>query len=188
MSTATALLDPTPPQAERARVDAVFEMAEEMLGFVPAGMRLYGVSPSLLELFAGTVGYFRNGTALSPRLTAMIRYLVSDRADCRFCVDLNEGFLTSMGEDLEQVRAVRDDIARAPLDERERPLLQLALHAVTDPEQDAAALIAAARDAGWKEREIFDAVLQAASNRAFNHVLKTFNIETQDAFVGSDLH
>ena len=183
MSTTAALLDPTPPQNEQSRVDAVFNMAEEMLGFVPAGMRLYGVSPPLLEAFAGTVGYFRSGTALSPRLTAMIRYLVSERADCRFCIDLNEGMLANMGEDLEQVRAARDHIGQAPVDERERPLLQLALHAVTHPERDAASLVAAARDAGWQERDIFDAVLQVASNRAFNHVLKTFNIETQDAFV-----
>ena len=79
--------------------------------------------------------------------------------------------LVSLGEDLEQVRAARDDIGRAPLDDAERPLLQLALHAVSHPEQDAASLIAAAREAGWQERDIFDAVLQAASNRAFNYVL-----------------
>lgn len=183
MNSPIALLDPTPPQGEQSRVDAVLGMAEQMMGFVPAGMRLYGVSPSLLETFAGTVGYFRNGTSLSPRLTAMIRYLVSDRADCRFCIDLNEGILVNLGEDSEQVRAAREDIDRAPVDDAERPLLQLALHAVTHPEQDASSLIAAARAAGWQERDIFDAVLQAASNRAFNHVLKTFNIETQDAFV-----
>lgn len=183
MSTTAALLDPTPPHGEQSRVDAVFQMAEEMLGFVPAGMRLYGASPAMLETFAATVSYFRAGTALSPRLTAMIRYLVSERVDCRFCIDLNEGMLANLGEDLEQVRASRTDIDRAPVDERERPLLQLALQAVSHPGQDAALLIAAARAAGWQERDIFDAVLQAASNRAFNHVLKTFNVETQDAFV-----
>ena len=47
----------------------------------------------------------------------------------------------------------------------------------------AATPIDAARDAGWADRDIFDAVLQAASNRAFNFVLKAFNVETQDAFV-----
>ncbi len=184
MTTPTAaLLDPTPPPGTEARVDAVFTMAEDMLGFVPAGMRLYGASPELLELFAGTVGYFRTGTALSPRLTAMIRYLVSERAACRFCIDLNEGILAGLGADLERVRAARDDLARAPVDDAARPLLALALHAVSSPGADAAPLVAAARAAGWGEREIFDAVLQAASNRAFNLVLKTFNVETQDAFV-----
>jgi hypothetical protein len=91
MNDSKALLNPTPPVGEEARVTAVFKMAEEMIGFVPAGMRLYGISPPLLETFA--------------------------------------------------------------------------------------------RTAGWADREIFDAVLQAASNRAFNFALKTFNVKSQDAFV-----
>ena len=183
MSNDKALLNPTPPAGEEQRVDAVFGMAREMIGHVPAGMRLYGVSPPLLELFAGTVGYFRSGTALSPQLTTMIRYLGSERAKCQFCIDMNEGFLTNMGADLNAARAARDDIEQAPVEAREMPLLKLAMHAVTNPDQDAAPLVEEARAAGWGERELFDAVLQAASNRAFNFVLKTFNVETQEAFV-----
>lgn len=183
MANATALLDPTPPAGEEARVAKVFGMAEDMIGFVPAGMRLYGISPPLLETFAGTVGYFRAGSRLSAQLTAMIRYLVSDRADCRFCIDLNEQILLGIGLDLDAIRAARGDPDRAPLaDAKERPLLELALAAVDDPNGDKAAMIEAARAAGWSDRDIFDAVLQAASNRAFNHVLKAFNVEHQGAF------
>lgn len=118
---------------------------------MPAGMRLYGVSPPLLEAFAANVGYFRDGTDLSPQSITMIRYLVSERAGCRFCIDLNEGFLADMGADLEAARAARADPGRASVTEAERPLRALAL--------------------------------QAASNRAFNLALKTFNIETQEAFI-----
>ena len=39
-----------------------------------------------------------------------------------------------------------------------------------------------ARALGWSDREIFDSVIQAVSNRAFNLALKTFKVETQDAF------
>ena len=183
MSNNKALLNPTPPTGEEQRVDAVFGMAKEMIGYVPAGMRLYGISPPLLELFGGTVAYFRSGTALSPQLTTMIRYLGSERARCQFCIDMNESFLSKMGTDLDAARAARDDIEQAPLEDREIPLLKLAMHAVTDPDQDAAPLIDEARAAGWGDRELFDAVLQAASNRAFNFVLKTFNVETQEAFI-----
>ena len=182
MNEAKALLSPTPPEGEEERVNAVFEMAKEMIGYVPAGMRLYGISPPLLETFAGNVGYFRNGTTLSPILTTMIRYLVSERADCRFCIDLNEGFLASMGVDMDIVRAAREDINRAPVSDDEKPLLSLALQAVTDPDADATPLVDSARALGWSDREIFDSVIQAVSNRAFNLALKTFKVETQDAF------
>jgi len=176
-----ALLDPTPPAGEEARVNAVFDGIREHVGFVPDGLRLYGISPPLLEAFVGNVGYFLGGTRLSPRLTAMIRYLVSDRADCQFCVDMNEGFLTQMGFDLETIRAARSDAERAPIDEQERPLLRLALKAVDRSQEVTVADLEAARAAGWSDRDIFDAVVQAANNRAFNHVLRTFKVERQGA-------
>ncbi len=51
------------------------------------------------------------------------------------------------------------------------------------PAKEQQSRVDAACATGWRDRDIFDAVLQAAANRAFNQVLKTFNIETQDAFV-----
>lgn len=39
------------------------------------------------------------------------------------------------------------------------------------------------RAQGWTDRDIFDAVAQAASNKAFNYMLRTFKIEHQGAFV-----
>ena len=183
MQSTKALLNPMPPAGEEERVSKVFQMAEEMVGWVPAGIRLYGISPPLLESFAANIAYFGGGTALSPQLTTMIRYLVSGRARCPFCIDLNERFLVGMGVGLDAVRAAREDIDNAPIDEREKPLLRLALHAVTEPGADAGGLVDAARAEGWSDREIFDAVAQAASNRAFNLVLKTFNVEHEDAFV-----
>ena len=183
MNNNKALLNPAPPQGQEERINAVFKMAEEMIGFVPAGMRLYGVSPDLLELFAGTVGYFRKGTRLSAVLTTMIRYLVSEQARCNFCVELNEVLLEGMGIDMNQARAAIHDVNKAPLEEKEKILLKLALNAVSDKPSETEKLINTARDAHWGEREIFDAVVQATSNRAFNMVLKTFNIQDQTAFV-----
>ncbi|MHB8347966.1 MAG: carboxymuconolactone decarboxylase family protein, partial [Acidiferrobacterales bacterium] len=65
---------------------------------------------------------------------------------------------------------------------RERPLLRLALKAVTKPEQVSAADLDAARAAGWDDRGIFDAVALATGNRAFNLLLATFKVEHQGGF------
>jgi len=182
LTTEQALIDPLPPAGEGDRVNAVLDAVAEQLGFVPDGLRLYGVSPPLLEAFVANVGYFRQGTDLSPVLTAMIRYLVSYQADCRFCIDLNEGFLTQMGLDLDAIRAARANPETAPVEQRERPLLSMALKAVSDPHQVGVSDLVAAREQGWSDRDIFDAVVQAASNRAFNFVLRTFKIEQQGVF------
>lgn len=111
------------------------------------------------------------------------RFQAGLHAGCRYCIDLNETFLDGMGADLDDVRAARDDLLKAPLeDNRERLLLDLAVQSVDQPDSDKRALIDKARAAGWGDREIFDAVPRAASNRAFNRVLKTFNVEIQNAF------
>ena len=107
---------------------------------------------------------------------------MSERAGCKFCIDLNQGVLSNLGADLDAVHAAREDIDQAPVSDAEKPLLKLALQAVDAPDQDSEPLVEAARAAGWGDREIFDAVMQAASNRAFNFVLKTFNVEAQGAF------
>ncbi len=179
---AANMIDPTPPIEDKDRVEAIFSQMQEHLGFVPDGLRLYGISPPLLETFVGNVSYFRGGTSLSPVLTTMIRYLVSSRSECQFCIDMNEGFLESMAVPLAQARAARDDLAKAPLEDREKLLLGLATRAVETDEAVGSGDLDQARAAGWSDREIFDAVVQAASNRAFNHVLRTFGIEQQGAF------
>ncbi|WP_296900681.1 hypothetical protein [Thiohalocapsa sp.] len=177
------LIEPTPPAGEEGRVNDVFAAVESHLGFVPDALRLYGISPPLLEAFVGNVSYFRGGTSLSPMLTTMIRYLVSVAGDCRFCIDMNEGFLLQMGLDLEHIRAGREDVEQAPVHERERPLLRLALRSTTEPQAITAADLDACRVAGFSDREIFDAVAQATSNRALNLMLATFKVEEQGAFL-----
>lgn len=176
------LIFPQVPVGEEGRVDAVFSAVKQHIGFVPDGLRLYSFSPPLLENFVGNISYFNSGERLTPSLMAMIRYLVSWESKCQFCIDMNEGFLTNMGLDIEAIRAARNHPAVAPLPAKEIPLLLLALKSVNHPEQVDHKDIQAAKAQGWSDRDIFDVVAQAASNRAFNNVLRTFNVESQGAF------
>ena len=179
---AKPLLIPQAPAGEESRVDAVFGAIKQHIGFVPDGLRLYSFSPALLENFVGNISYFNSGERLTPSLMAMIRYLVSWESKCHFCIDMNEGFLTNMGLDLDAIRAARNNPEIAPLPEKEKPLLRIALKSVNDPEGVNDKDIQAAKAQGWSDRDIFDVVAQAASNRAFSYVLRTFNVETQGAF------
>lgn len=176
------LIIPQVPMGDEARVDAVFGAVKQHIGFVPDGLRLYSFSPALLENFVGNISYFNSGERLTPSLMAMIRYLVSWQSKCHFCIDMNEGFLTNMGLDLASVRAARDNPSAAPLPAKEMPLLLIALKSVNDPESVNEKDIQAAKAQGWTDRDIFDVVAQAASNRAFSYVLRTFNVESQGAF------
>lgn len=177
-----ALLTPVVPNGDEQRVAGILSAIEEHIGYVPDGLRLYSFSPPLLEAFVGNVSYFNGGANIPPVLTAMIRYLVSSQAECSFCVNMNEDFLLNMGKDLDAIRAARSNPEAAPLDENEKSLLLLALRSLEEPKKINQQDLDAVRVHGWSDRDIFDAVVQAANNRAFNNVLKTFNIEAQGAF------
>jgi alkylhydroperoxidase family enzyme len=176
------LIFPQVPAGEENRVDAIFNAVEQHMGFIPDGLRLYSFSPTLLETFVGSVSYFNSGKRLAPSLMAMIRYLVSWESKCHFCIDMNEGVLTSMGLSLESIRAARDNPEAAPIPEKEKPLLMIALKSVNNPDSVNANDITSAKAQGWSDRDIFDVVAQATSNRAFSSILRTFNVESQGAF------
>lgn len=176
------LIYPQIPAGEEVRVEAVFSAVKQRLGFIPDALRLYSLSPVLLETFVGNISYFNSGERLAPSLMAMIRYLVSWESKCHFCIDMNEGVLTNMGLSLDSIRAARNNPDAAPIPAKEKPLLSIALKSVNDPESVSAKDIQAAKAQGWSDRDIFDVVAQAASNRALNSVLRTFNVESQGAF------
>ncbi len=176
------LISPNAPSGEEKQVKSILNQVEQTLGFVPDGLRLYSISPPLLENFVSTMGYFRTHSVLRQELLAMIRYLASANAGCQFCIDLNEGFLVSMGIDLDDIRAARNDPQNAPLEANEKLLLKLALNSLDDPDSVSQTDMDAAHQQGWTDRDIFDSIAIAANNRAFNIMLKTFKIEHQGAF------
>ena len=178
----SVLIDPVIPEKEQRLAEKIFSGVEERLGYVPAGLRLYGISPPLLQSFSGAVGYFMGHERISQKLLSFIRYLVSSEASCRFCIDFNQGILLNLGVTEQELEEARRNPRAAPLDERERELLDIALTAVANPEQINAERLNEARKLGCSDRDIFEAVYVAANNRAFTTVLKTFNVEHQGAF------
>lgn len=182
MEEQTPLLQPIPPAAEQGRVAAIFRGIEQHMGGVPDGLRLYALSPPLLETFVASVSYFVQHSTLSHRLLGFARYLASDQVNCSFCVDYNHALLLNLGVDPAAIEASRENIDAAPLDEREKVLLALALKAVNTPDAVDRSDIAAAHALGCSDREIFEVVARVAMNRAFNIVLKTFNVERQGVF------
>ena len=176
------LIYPIAPPGEEERVAGVLGAVENHIGFIPDGLRLFSFSPPLLETFAANISYFNGSTELSPVLMTMIRYLSSWQTQCSYCIDLNEGFLTNMGIELDVIRAARSNPEAAPVAENEIPLLLLALKSVNTPEEVSEQDIKEVRMSGWSDRNIFDAVVQAANNRAFSLVLRAFNVEHQGAF------
>ncbi len=179
----TVLITPDVPVADKEKVEAILKGAEEHMGFVPDGLRLYGISPPLLESFMGNIGYFMGHPTLSQELLAMIRYLVSSGAGCTFCIDFNSGILMNQGKTAEELQMARENADNAPLNENEKILLKIALAAIDNPEGVTQDDMQKARDAGFTDRNIFDVVAIATNIKAFTSILRTFKVEHQGSFV-----
>jgi alkylhydroperoxidase family enzyme len=177
-----ALINPTVLAEDKEKIEAIFAMVEEHLGFVPDGLKLYSISPPLLEAFMGSVGYFLAHPELSQELLAMIRYLVSAEAGCRFCIDFNASILVNQGKSMKQLQATQADVSQAPLKEEEKVLLTIALAAINHPEGVTKEDLDVAYEQGYSARNVFDVVAIAANNKAFTYVLRTFKIEYQGSF------
>lgn len=177
--TSTVLINPESPSAEKEKVDAILQSVEDGFGFIPDGLTLYGISPPLLETFTGTFGYFMGHDELTPELFTMIRYLVSSEVNCSYCIDFNGGLLIDMGKTAEQLQATRENIDHAPLSELESALLKISIASVNDPVAVTQDDLQKARDLGASDRNIFDVVVAASSNKAFTQVLRTFNVIEQ---------
>ena len=173
---ASVRIDITPPPEEVTKVEAIMAPYKEMLGRAPGGLQLLGVSPPVLEHYAGTIGYYMTHPTLGQPLLTFIRYLVSWRGDCAYCVDLNEAFLISAGLDLDAIRATREDPGLAPLEERDKALLLLAVESVDRPETVSPDRLDKLRDLGWSDRDILDAVWHATLNRAFGRTAEAFGL------------
>ena len=179
--TINVLINPEIPAEDKDKVDAIFKSVEEHMGFVPDGLRLYGISPPLLESFVASVGYFMAHPILSQELLTMIRYLVSSDAGCSFCIDLNAARLINLGKTHDQLIAAKKNVEDAPLTDAEKILLKIALAAINNPEAVSRENLQKAQEQGYTDRNIFDAVAVATSNMAFTHMLKTFKVEHQGA-------
>ena len=174
-------IDMTPPTGEEGRVDAIMEPYREMLGRAPGGMRMLGVSPPLLEHYSATILYYMQHSRLGQPLLTFLRYLVSWRGDCEYCINLNETFLLGAGMDLDGIRAARDNPMLTPLSDREKALLLVALDAVDHPESITAERLNVLRALEWSDRDILDAVWHATSTRAFGRTAECFGLP-RDSF------
>lgn len=180
--TSHTLISPQVPSEDKEKVNAIFKGIEEHLGFIPDGLKLYGISPPLLEYFVGNIGYFLAHPELSQELLAMIRYLVSSNANCSFCIDFNASILiNNLDKTAEQLQAAQENPDNAPLSSSDIVLLKIALAAIENPEGISQEDIQNAHDQGFSDRNVFDAVVIASNNMAFTHVLKTFKIEQQSS-------
>lgn len=173
-----SILKTVKPEDATGEVAAIYAQMKEAMGRVPTSFQLYSTNPTLLKQQWDYIGTILRHPTLSMPLTASIRMLVSQANDCSYCIDMNSGMLMNMaGWTPEQVAATRSDFKNSPLSAKEKAMLGLVLKQTRDAKNVTAADLQAARDAGWSDSEILDAVHHGARMVAGDILISGFKAE-----------
>jgi AhpD family alkylhydroperoxidase len=173
-----SLINAVVPGVAEGAVAAIFQEVEQVMGRVPGGMQLYAISPALLDQQWKVIGYYAQHPHLSFAVGAVVRMLVSQQNDCRYCIGFNEMLLINRcGWTVEQVAATKHAAEAAPLDAKEKALLQFVLRTVNSRQPATRNDIDRLEKLGWTHGDILDAVALGARNVAVDIIFNTFQLE-----------
>ena len=173
-----SILQTVKPENATGEVAEIYAQIQNAWGQVPAAIQVFSANPFLLKQQWEYYGSIMQHPTLSMALTTCIRMLVSQAGKCGYCIDMNAGMLINMaGWTPEQVAATRADFNNSPLSSKEKTLLGLVLKSTSDSNSVGASDLQAARNAGWSDSEILDAVNHGARMVAGDILINGFKVE-----------
>ena len=170
----------TIPTVENAtgEVKEIFDEIHSIFGAVPNGIKLWSASPKALKEQWAFIKYRMSKDQEDQKLHTIIRYLVSGEGNCSYCIGFNGGMLINIyGLTQEQLIAMNDNPASAPLEEKNKALLVFAMKSVKDAASVTAEDIASLKNLGITETEMFDIAHAASHMLVVNTLFKTFKVQ-----------
>ncbi len=146
-----------------AEVAALWEQPRERLGFVPNVMRLFALRPDHLLRWWGYYDELMRGESeLTKPQREMIAVVVSATNRCHYCIVSHSAALRKLTGDPVLVDQLATGYKAAPLDERERAMLDFAVKVTEESHRLAESDLDPLRRAGWSEEAIMDIAQVAA--------------------------
>ena len=173
-----SMLQTVTPESATGEVAEIYAQIQNAWGQVPTAIQAYSANPFLLKQQWEYYGSIMQHPTLTMPLTTCIRMLVSQAGNCTYCIDMNAGMLINMaGWTPDQVAATRTNYLDSPLSLQEKTLLGLVLKMTRDSTSITAADMQTAREAGWSDSDILDAVNHGARMVAGDIIINGFKIE-----------
>jgi uncharacterized peroxidase-related enzyme len=135
----------------------------EKLGFVPNVLRVFALRPQhLLRWWSYYDELLRGESGLTKAQRELIAVVVSVTNRCHYCIVSHSAALRKLTKDPELVDQLATGYKYAPLEPRERAMLDFAVKLTQAPADCTDADVDALRDAGWTDEDIFDIAQVAA--------------------------
>jgi uncharacterized peroxidase-related enzyme len=174
-----------PPEGDApAGVKALFDKAQERLGFIPNVLRVYALRPKHLELWnAFYDDLMRGDSGLTKPQREMIAVVVSTANRCHYCMVSHGAYLRKLTEDPILVEQLRTNYKYADIEPRERAMLDFAVKLTEDPQHCSEDDVERLREAGWSDEDIMDITQVAAMFNFTNRLASGLGWLPNDEFV-----
>jgi len=174
-----------PPEGDAPPgVQALFDKANERLGFVPNVLRVYALRPNHLELWnAFYDDLMRGESALSREQREMIAVVVSTTNRCHYCIVSHSAYLRKLTGDPLLVEQLRTNYKYADLEPRDRAMLDFAVKLTEASSTCTEADIERLREVGWADEDIMDITQVAAMFNFTNRLASGLGWVPNEEFV-----
>ncbi|MER3408570.1 MAG: alkylhydroperoxidase [Thermoleophilia bacterium] len=134
-----------------------WQMPLEKLGFVPNVLRLFALRPRHLLLWQDYYDeVLRGDSGLTKVQREMIAVVVSAHNRCHYCVVSHSAALRKLTGDPVLADQLATSYRYAPLEEKERAMLDFAVKLTEESHRCSVEDIEALRAVGWRDEDIFD--------------------------------
>jgi uncharacterized peroxidase-related enzyme len=174
-----------PPEEDApTEVKALFEKANEKLGFLPNVLRVYALRPRHLELWNTFYDELMRGeSTLTKVQREMIAVVVSTVNRCHYCMVSHSAFLRKLTGDPLLVEQLRTNYAYADLEPGERAMLDFAVKLTERSSSCTEADVQVLREAGWSDEDVMDIAEVAAMFNFTNRLASGLGWVPNDEFV-----
>jgi len=163
----------TKPAPETAKL---LKRVERFIGSVPPHFSLFAtLNPKRFEMFLNEIFYLSMHKTINPDFFAFIRFYVASKENFEYCYKFNTVLLLKREYTQEQLNRFEKETSTLPLDERHLLLLNTAIKALEEPKNFTDKDIQEAKNLGWSDADIFDAIDHGAFLYKFSKILKAYS-------------
>ena len=172
-----ALIQTISPETAEGETKKIYDMMLQNVGVVPSPLQLASASPGILNIIWESIKYYSQHPTLGFALLSTIRFLVAEHLKYAFCTDFNKTILKKQGLSDEDIDDMMKDPHKAPLEDKERAILDFVMKAIKSPDAVEQGDMDQLHDMGWTDRDILDAMVHATNMVGSSILMKTFSMD-----------
>jgi uncharacterized peroxidase-related enzyme len=179
-----AFIRTIPPADADGAVREMYQHAQSRFGYVPNWAQAFSLRPGVMDGWAALLKSIQSNL---PARSYELATLAAARAlRSSYCALAHGNVLADKIFDAPAVTAIMKDSHEAPLEPRERALMEFAEKVAVSADGITRADIETLRSHGYGDQEIFDLAATAAARCFFSKLLDALGVQADSAFNGLD--